>query len=291
MQPPGGQFEAIDFPRLLYRYLVCGVTGRLRFRSGEKRLDLFLNEGRAEAVSTHGTGDIGDYLVQSGLMDQTLLNQMRAAAGKSSLYGLLLRTETLNHHQLTRTRSGLRSLKSGFYLRVASGQVHSFYAGKTPSDDALSLDALVYLLINEGIEELMDPKVIMGFFSGHANPSLVRMRHRHLDLSNLLLSTRQLRDLEQCAERQHGDGAGRSPERYARNQRGAGFSNPVLDGTRRDAALADGREWPEGRLVALLVCGNNHRSNPTANRQSPVTSMKRGSVTATRSDRMRFTAS
>ena len=190
-----GQFERLDFPRLLYRYAACKATGRMHLETGTKRKEIFWRRGRPEYVTSNLRSELlGEYLVDRRLVARARLNEALSVLSDHGgrLGDALVHLNLLTPHDLFNALSSQVKAKLLEVFSWSTGS-YGFYRGGHTTAQIVPLELGAYALVNEGVCRRMALDEIKAHFDGRDQLPLNRCEHRLITAQDLQLSTKQLR--------------------------------------------------------------------------------------------------
>ena len=190
-----GSTSNLGLPKLLYRYAVSQVTGVMYFDNDESELELHWQDGQLHRVLSrqHGRTFI-DFLMQEGHVDKTdvaTMNLMGVHA-LAQIVPAIVGSTSMNHYELldacqhfeTKRLTemfGWNRINYAFFERRPESGFQAFTQGKLLS------------LINESVRAQISSERISAYIQANANRRVVQRNHAYISVTDLRLSTRQLR--------------------------------------------------------------------------------------------------
>lgn len=190
-----GQFDKLDFPRLIYRYAACRVTGRLHLENGSKRKEIYWRRGRPEYVTSNLRSELlGEYLVSRRFITRTKLNQALSTLSDHGgrLGDALVHLGLLTPHDLFSALSAQVKAKLLEIFSWQDGQ-YAFFGQEMPRAQIVPLELGALPLINEGVCRRLALDELKAHFDGRDQTAFFRCDHKLISPEDLKLSTKQQR--------------------------------------------------------------------------------------------------
>ncbi|MFN3202920.1 MAG: protein kinase domain-containing protein [Bradymonadia bacterium] len=196
-EPPvfSGSFDRVDVPRMLYRYSVAGLTGRLRLLSRGGYQDVYWHRGRPEHVAGGGPESrLGALLQQNRVVDSKTLQAATAMARREGLRlgDALLRLGRIPPESLYPALQSQARWRLLNLFTWSKGR-YAFFRDDRPEGPIVPLDMDPWALIADGIRHRIDLGVVKGYLEKHNGSMLVRCQHHALSIDDVPLSDAQRR--------------------------------------------------------------------------------------------------
>ncbi|MBU1431649.1 serine/threonine protein kinase [Myxococcota bacterium] len=184
-----GAFDRFDLPRLLYRYAVFKVTGRMEITHDGYKKEIFWRSGRPEFITSNIKSELlGEFLIQQGVLTRASLNMALERLGD---FGGHL-GDVLMHLSLISARSLFEHLSLQLELKLYElftwpKGAYSFFKGGFNHAQVVPFDRDALALIFEGTRRAFSFEDLEGFFRARWDKPMLKRAHKILKLENLPL--------------------------------------------------------------------------------------------------------
>ena len=188
-----GEIGTVELPRLLYRYAVSRVSGRLHLQQRSTRCTIEWRDGRIVRVSSAAPHDLLGFLDTRGLLPSEEAKKLNLPSNPSEakLVRIIVDSGRAGHGEVlaaleTYARTSILAL---FKVR----EFNYAFSGSRPQPVFPFGPAELYMLLNEGVSAHAGAVQIEAFISAHHRHTVQRRSHEHIDVAALHLTTKQLR--------------------------------------------------------------------------------------------------
>ena len=190
-----GDLKGLDVSRLLYRYAVARVNGRLDVQGPPGTVSIEWQDGQVRRVRAVARGQcLKTFIIGKEIATKEELSEVGATTwhNEGSLVQTIVQTGRVGHHEVLeafqaycrQTLTDLVGRERGAYVFVGEAGEASFSYGPTTS---------LYAIINEGLMSRVSADRFTAFIRPKLGHRLQRMTHHHITTGDLRLTTRQLR--------------------------------------------------------------------------------------------------
>jgi len=190
-----GEMGPLDCARLLYRYSVAGVSGRLELDGSRGHSALQFRRGRlVDIQSTLPDASLREWAIKHELIDRHTLRQN--IGSQSTDPGQILRAVvehgSVGHHQVLQSFEAYANAMIHTLLAESLAQYH-FFSDTTEFPFGFGPGQDLPALIAHSLMSTLDQDSIDHFLGPYSHTEISRIQNSLLRLEDLRLSTRQLR--------------------------------------------------------------------------------------------------
>ena len=194
-EPPiyTGDINTIDLPRLLYRYAVTKVNGRLYLQQKTSRYTIDWRNGRVVRVTASAPYDLLSFLNRRDILPTDAAQKMNLnrRSNEADIVRAIVDDARASHSDI------LSALETYARITILSlFKIRQFTYAFTDCDVTPTFPfgpAELCMLLNEGVSAHTGAVQIEGFISAHHRYLIQRRSHAHIEVADLHLTTKQLR--------------------------------------------------------------------------------------------------
>jgi len=190
-----GDLSHLDMARLLYRYALAKVNGKLEIQGEPGLVTMNWKDGALLRLRSHAPGHtIIDFMVGKGLVDaETLAEQgLHSDADEGALIQTIVGRGQIGHHELFEAMQTYAQ-QNLMALLDRSQAAYVFTGESMDTRFSFAPEAPITAIMNEALMSRVTDHRIDAFLAPHDKAILVRLEHRTLPFGDLRLTTRQLR--------------------------------------------------------------------------------------------------
>lgn len=184
-----GTFDRFDLPRLLYRYSIFKVTGRMEISREGREKEIYWRAGRPEYVTSNIKSELlGEFLVSQGVLSRESLNLALDRLGDfgGHLGDVLMHLSFISARALFKHLTLQLEMKLFELFEWPEGS-YSFFKGGFNHAQVVPFDQDALALIYEGTRRAFSLKDLQTFFRARWDTPLLRREHKILKLRDLPL--------------------------------------------------------------------------------------------------------
>ena len=190
-----GDAGGLDLIRLLYRYAVKKVSGTLQLHGPDGRIDITWSKGRIVRIVGYGSDrSVGAYIARVGLVDAEIL-ETAELLGEIDVDKVVQGVVALGRIGYMTLLETLQDYAAELLSQIALRGVgrYFFTTDAAPVRFAYEPSRPLFQLLNESVTTCGTGEHVVDFFEVYRDAKLERRQHNFVDLSELRITTRQLK--------------------------------------------------------------------------------------------------